>query len=291
MKRMLFVVLGALLLGSLLAFAASHWGKLYNTAFETPNFQVDKPLVGQDGWVGLDDSFNAPEIVEGRFIAASGRRAVRCWAGDLKVMAPPYDYLYDGNWFQPVVFDAVTNPARVRVEADVRLVGPDTGEGPGNDLCSANLMARNGSHQSAFFYLSSNGNAYANAFSTTEGDNWYKFETPIKFGQYNSLAITLNYRTHMAAFEVNGKTIGSLPFGGKGEVFKGVLLEAAAWNDKSFDHTKYTAYFDNVAVLTRPAPKNKKPYRARDSDDLPPENRSRSTTRAPAHLSRPPCFY
>jgi len=56
----------------------------------------------------------------------------------------------------------------VRVQADIRLDGPDTGDGPGADLLSANLMARNGTHQSAFFYLSSNGNAYANAFS--DGD-------------------------------------------------------------------------------------------------------------------------
>ena len=253
MKRVLYVTIGCVLVASLLAFAASHWGNLYKTTFETPNFEVGKPLHGQDHWVGLDDSFKALEVVEGRFVGASGRRAVRCWAGDLKPLPAPYDYLYDGNWDQPITFDAVTNPAEVRVEADVRLVGPDTGTGPNDDLCSANLMARNGSHQSAFFYLSSNGNAYANAFSTTEGDKWYQFETPIKFGEYNRLAITLNYATHMATFEVNGKVIGALPFGGKGERFKSPLLEMAAWRDKSFDHTKYTAYFDNVAVLAKPA--------------------------------------
>ena len=236
-----------------LAATTSTWGMLYHTGLETPNYKAGQGLVGQDGWRALDASKDAPEVVDGIATARSGRRAIMCRAKDLKVLPPPYDYLYDGNWDQPIAFDAVTNPAEVRVQADVRLDGPDTGEGPGADLLSANLMARNGSHQSAFFYLSSNGCAYANAFSTTQGDKWYQFETPIKFGEYNRLAITLNYLTHMAAFEVNGKTIGSLPFGGAGERFKSPLLEMAAWNHPSFDHTQYTAYWDNVSVLARPA--------------------------------------
>jgi len=259
MKRTWYVASGCVILASLLAFAGPPWGMLYQTTFETPDFEVDKLLVGQDEWRALDASFAAPVVVQGHDVACSGRHAVKCWAGDLKVMAPPYEYLYDGNWDRPIDFDAVTNPAEVRVEADVRLDGPDTGQGPNDDLCSANLMARNGSHQSAFFYLSSNGCAYANAFSTTQGDNWYKFETPIKLGAYNHLAITLNYRTHMATFEVNRKTIGSLPFGGEGEFFKSPLLEMAAWNDPSFDHTKYTAYFDNVSVRAKPAHETKAP--------------------------------
>jgi hypothetical protein len=99
----------------------------------------------------------------------------------------------------------------VWVQADVRLDGPDTGEGPGADLLSTNLVARNGPSRSARFFLSSNGNAYANANSETAGQQLYEFETPIRLGAYNRLAITLNYRTHLATFEVNGKTIGSLP--------------------------------------------------------------------------------
>jgi len=66
----------------------------------------------------------------------------------------------------------------VRVEADIRLDGPDTGNGPGDDLLSANLYARNGVGRSAFFYVSSNGNAYAFA-NSENGSAGYRFETPI----------------------------------------------------------------------------------------------------------------
>ena len=261
MKRILFVVLGFLLLGSLLAATRSTWGMLFHTGFETPDYTAGLPLVGQDGWVGVV-SVDAAEVAAEHGTARSGRRAVQCWAGDLEVLPYPMDWLFDGAWEQLIEFDALTNPAEVRVQADVRLIGPDTGEGPGWDLLSANLMARNAeqlaAHRAPFFMLSSNGNAYANAYSEEFGYLGYMFETPIKFGDWNRLAMILNYRTHLCTFEVNNKTIGSLPFGGSGEQFTSVFLEMAAWNDESFDVTPYMAYWDNISVQAKPAKKEKK---------------------------------
>ena len=63
----------------------------------------------------------------------------------------------------------------------------------------------------------------------------------------------MNYKTHIATFEVTDKEVGSLPFGGAGEEVRGVLLEMAAWDDPSFDRTLYTSYFDDVSVLAKPA--------------------------------------
>jgi hypothetical protein len=271
MKRWLFILPGLLLLGA----TSTHWGMLFNATFETPDYQAGQPLVGQDGWVGLLAG-DAPTIVADHRLASSGRRAIECWVGDLAILYegdPPNEVpmWWDGAWRRPIEFDAITIPSEVRVEADVRLDGPVTGSGPEADLVSANLYARNGSRRSAWFYLSSTGNAYANSFTTEYigGDpkNPYvtmyehEFETPIKIGAYNKLAITLNYITQLATFEVNNKTIGQLPFGGPDQQFQDVLLELAAFTKNrvdpvefpNYDPMAYTAYWDNFSVRAKPA--------------------------------------
>lgn len=222
------------------------------TGLEDRAYQAGQPLDGQDGWIGLI-GVDAAEVVEDHDLAASGRRAIRCWGGaDLDIVHFPGFDLAAGAWDQPIDFDPITRPCTVRVEADIRLDGPDTGNGPNDDLLSANLYARNGAGRSAFLYLSSNGNAHAFANSAS-GQLGYQFETPIALGEYNHVAITLDYRTHIATFEVNGRTIGSLPFGGPGEQFLGTLIEFAAWDDPSFDRTQCTGYWDNLSVLAKPA--------------------------------------
>lgn len=247
MNCTMIAALGSLLAGGTLAF-----GMLFHTGFEDHDYTVDQPLAGQDGWVGLA-SANAAMVVGGHQNASSGRRAVSCWGGDLDDF--PSSFLYDGAWEQEVPFDPSTRPSEVRVQADVRLDGPDTGTGPGDDLVSANLMARNsvGLNLSPFMYLSSNGNVYAGSGSD-QGNAYYQFETPIRFGRYNELAMTLNYLTHICTFEVNGRVIGSLPFGGANEQWHGVLLEMAAYDDPNYvDPTDYTGYWDNISVTSRPA--------------------------------------
>lgn len=254
--------LALVLLSCLLATTPSSWGVIYHTGFETPEFTPTLPLDGQGGWVGLDEgypgSIKAARVVYSPGRGNTGRCFVRCRAADLEKPYGPV--LFDGNWEYPIEFDAVTNPALVRVQADVKLVGPDTGVGPGADYVSANLMARNGRARAAYYYLSSNGCVYANAnyydeITKQDVRVYYQHETPIKFGEYNRLAIILNYRTHIATFEVNNKVIGTLRFGGPGERFQSVLLECAAWDAAEvYDHTKYTAYWDNILVRARPAP-------------------------------------
>lgn len=237
-------------LGSLLVAGTCAWGMLFHTGFETPDYTVDQPLPGQDGWTTVLAP-NAIVVVGDHETASSGRRAIRCWGGGDLVSTGG---LLDAACEQVIDFDPITDPCEVRVEADIRLDGPDTGSGPGDDLLSANLMARNsvGQRRSPFLYLSSNGNVYAGSESD-QGNSYYKFETPITPGAYNHLAIVLNYRTHIATFEVNGNVIGSLPFGGAGEQWRGVLLELAAWDDPSFDPSLYTGYWDNVSVQAKPA--------------------------------------
>lgn len=236
--------------GSLLAGGALAFGMLFHTGFENHDYAAGLPVAGQDGWVGIE-SADAAEVVSGKVFASSGRQAIRCWGGDLDHF--PAWSLYDGAWEQVVPFDPTVQPSQVRVSADVRLDGPDTGTGPGADMLSANLYARNGVGRSAFLYLSSNGCVYAFA-NSDQGNAGYRFETPIEIGEYVELAITLDYGTHMATFEVDGDVIGSLPFGGAGEQWRGVLLEMAAYDDPQYvDPTLYTAYWDDVSVLARPA--------------------------------------
>lgn len=253
MKRILCVALGILLVGSLLAAATSTWGMLYHTGLETPDYEADQPLVGQDGWTNLI-SPDAAAVVAGRKTAAGGRRAVECWGGGpLVSIGELPDRFLLGAWEQVITFDAVTDPAIVRVECDIRLDGPDTGNGPGADFVSANFYGRNGSHRAPFFYISSNGNAYANAFTET-GEVFYAFETPIKIGAYNHYAMIMNYATHMATFEVNRKAIGALPFGGTGEAFHSVALEFASYDNlEVVDPKLYTGYWDNISVRAKPA--------------------------------------
>jgi len=255
MKRIMFVALGFLLVGSLVAATHPFWGILFFTSFEGCHYKADQPLVGQNGWVGLDTP-DAFKVVKGWHEARCGRKAVCCLGGDLEAMEPPNEWLLSTACEKLVEFDPPQSPAVVYVQADVRLLGPDTGTGPGDDLLSLNFMARNakelGAGRAPWFYLSSNGCAYANAWDNGVA-TYYKFETPIKFGKWNTLAMVLNYKTHMCTFEVNHRAIGSLPFGGPGEQFTSVLLEMCAWNHPSFDATAYKASVDNILVLTWPA--------------------------------------
>lgn len=235
-------------LGTLLLVGTPTAGFLYFTSFETADYRANQPLDGQAGWSALL-SPNAAVVVSDRSTAALGRQSVQCWGGgELEDVGGG---LLDGAWEQVIPFDPITQPHVVRVEADVRLDGPDTGTGPNDDLVSANLYARNGAGRSAFFFLSSTGEAFAFANSEA-GPRGYEFQTPIRRGAYNHLAITLNYRTHIATFEVNWQVVGSLPFGGAGEAFRGVLLEFAGFSPL-VDITQYTGYWDNVLVWARPA--------------------------------------
>lgn len=248
MNLTLTITLGTLLLGG-----TASYGMLFHTGFEHREYTVGQSIDGHDGWIALN-SPNAVVVVDGRSTAASGRRAASCWGGgpiDIVNVGPGFDLL-DAAVDQPISFDPNARPTVVKVEADVRFDGPDTGNGPGDDLASANLYLRNGVGRSPFFYISSNGNAYAFA-NSENGNAGYQFETPIRQGQYNHLEIEADYTTHIATFSVNGHEVGSLPFGGAGEQFTGTLIEFAAWYDPSFDATLYTGYWDNLSVQARRA--------------------------------------
>ena len=130
----------------------------------------------------------------------------------------------------------------------------DTGSGPANDLLSANLYARNGVGGSAYMYSSSTGEVFCFADGVS-GSSGYQFATPVTLGQYSTLAITLDYATHLAAFEVNGVTVGILPFGGSAsEFFRGATLEFAALDAPAvIDPSLYTGHWDNLVILAMPS--------------------------------------
>ncbi len=111
------------------------------------------------------------------------------------------------------------NSSKLRIQADIRLDGEDTGEGIGADIISGNLELRfldpinNDSSfpatvaDLATMLLSSNGNVYA----SIPGQS-YQFETPITLGQYHTLAIEADFNTRTSEFFVNNQSIGQLPF-------------------------------------------------------------------------------
>lgn len=224
---------------------------LYLTGFETPDYVIGQTIDGVDNWFSAI-SPNAPAVVGNRALASSGRQALQCWGGSADLQST--QGLLDGAWAQPMTLDpAWQQKAIVRVQCDVRLDGPDTGSGPNDDLVSANLIARNGVGGSASMFLSSNGNVYCNS-SSTGGSVFYAFETPIVLGEYSTLAITYDYAAHLAAFEVNGVTVGVLPFGGSPtEAFRGVFLEFAALDAPQIvDPSLFTGYWDDILVIAKP---------------------------------------
>jgi hypothetical protein len=225
---------------------------LYHTGFETPNYVAGQTIDGIDGWASFISPL-APLVVANPAEAAHGRRALTCWGGDPNLETT--QGLLDGAWAQTVLVDpSYAQTALVRVQCDVRLDGPDTGSGPANDLVSANLYARNGVGGSAFVFVSSTGDVYCFADSVG-GSAGYQFATPITLGQYTRIAITLDYATHLAAFEVNGVVVGVLPFGGQAtEFFRGATLEFAAYDDPLVvDPSLYTGYWDNLMILEVPS--------------------------------------
>lgn len=240
----------ALITASLLASSASAQ-LLYFTSFETPNYVVGQPIDGISGWQSFISPL-APQIVNGRSTASWGRRALQCWGGSPNLETT--QGLLDGAWYQALSLPPwYQGNARVHVQCDVRLDGPDTGTGPNDDLVSANLYARNGVGGSAFMYVSSTGDVYC--FSGSVGGSaGYAFPTPVTLGEYVNLGITLDYSTHMATFSVDHQDIGSLPFGGQAtEQFAGAILEFAAYDNPLYvDPSLYTGSFDNLLVYALP---------------------------------------
>lgn len=224
---------------------------LYVSGFEGPQFVAGQSIDGIDGWTTLI-SPQAIEVVRSSAQASSGRKSLRCWGGDPDLQST--QGLLDGAW----THTASVNPmwaasAMVYVQCDVRLDGPDTGNGPANDLVSANLYARNGVGGTPFMYVSSTGDVYCFS-SSVGGGAGYQFATPVALGQYHRLAMMLDYSTHLVAFSVDGVTVGVLPFGGQAtEAFNGAILEFAAVDDLQWvDPTLYTGRWDNLIMLAWP---------------------------------------
>lgn len=225
---------------------------LYYSGFESPNFAVGQSIDGVDGWTSLI-SPQAIEVVRSNAQSACSRKSLKCWGGDPDLQST--QGLLDGAW----THTASINPAwaahaMVHVQCDVRLDGPDTGNGPANDLVSANLYARNGVGGTPFMYVSSTGDVYCFSASVS-GSFGYQFATPVTLGQYHRLGLTLDYATHFVAFSVDGVTVGLLPFGGQAtEAFNGAILEFAAVDAPQWvDPTLYTGRWDNLLMVAWPA--------------------------------------
>lgn len=239
------------LLASTLLAASASAQLLDFTSFESRNYVVGQSTEGVDGWTTLL-SPHANEVVNGFGTASTGRRALSVWGGNPNLT--PTQGLLDGAWRKDVTIPAAwAQNAIVHVQCDVRLDGPDTGTGPNDDLLSANLYARNGSGQTPFMYVSSTGEVFCFANSSS-GSAGYQFQTHVGLGRYARLAMTLDYTTHMCTFWVDCRIVGQLPFGGgPSEAFEGAILEFAAFDNPAFiDPSLYRGYWDNLLVVAVP---------------------------------------
>jgi hypothetical protein len=124
---------------------------------------------------------------------------------------------YDLSFLDP----SDPNSSKLRIQADIRLDGEDTGEGIDADILSGNLQLRFAQPLQenepfpayqinlASMILSSNGNVYAFDGS---GSIDYQFETPITLGEYHTLAIEADFNTKTSEFFVDNQSIGQLAF-------------------------------------------------------------------------------
>lgn len=234
-----------------LAAGTAHAQFLYASSFEGPQFVNGQSIDGIDGWTSLI-SPQAIEVVRSSSQASFGRKSLRCSGGDPGLQST--QGLLDGAWTRTAaVHPAWAANATVFVQCDVRLDGPDTGNGPAWDLASANLYARNGVGGTPFMYFSSTGDVYCFAGSIG-GSAGYQFATPVSLGQYHRLAMRLDYTTHLVAFLVDDVIVGVLPFGGQAtEAFNGAILEFAALDDLQWvDPSLYTGHWDNLVMVAWP---------------------------------------
>jgi hypothetical protein len=238
-----------LAVASLFIACTAHAQVLLQTGFESAPFTAGLPVDGQAGWLGLWGPEAAKVSATG---ARTGRQCVSLNGADLVFARPG---VVAGTCGTELFFDPVARARPlVHIQADVRLSGPDTGEGPEADLLSANLFVASSSNQVfGGYFVSSNGTIYA--FGRAGQD--YMFPTPYTLGTYARLEMDMDFVAGTIACRVDGDLIGTLVLDPLGtlqttEIWT-AALEMASIDDPILpDRSLYDAHFDNVSVLATP---------------------------------------
>lgn len=210
---------------------------IYQTGFENPPFPAQEwtTPVQPDGWFRLATAPGTTVAVTTNN-PASGQQALQIQTSSdilstraLKRFIPP-----------------IEGRSRVSLSVDVRLDGPDTGEGIDADLLSANIFATD--NLGGFLgeiLLSSNGNAY-----TAGNSGSYLHETPFTLGEYHRVSLISDFSNATTDFFIDGQFIGSQAFNPSATGFSGLAL--APLSVQFAEANQYTIYYDNVTVETLP---------------------------------------
>lgn len=218
---------------------------IVSTGFEKPAFIANTLLDGQDGWLGVQSSSAIWVVDLGR---ASGKQCVKMIGSALEHRSGHVYEAVCGTW---LLYDGVADGRPiVRMRVRARLDGPDTGEGPEDDLVSANFYAATSSFQNlGSFYVSSNGTVYGNGRSGGE----YAFSVPYQLGTFVDLELLLNFAAGTTTFIVDGQPIGVAPI--SDEPLVSTEISAAPlelWVGRPrlsrAEQALYTAYFDDYSV-------------------------------------------
>ena len=226
---------------------------LYQTGFEAPVFSTGS-LVGQDGWGGFGDLIGDTAANVMSVGASEGSNAVRVKSSEWGQDGPFAIYAPTPLNFDPL---AMGTPM-VRLSADIRLDGPQTGPPIDGDFISANLVTRIGpGGQGGIFslILSSDSNAYA--FGSRGAAESYLFQTPAALGKYHSLAMQLDFAAGTTSYFLDDQIMGTLSF--RTDVptnffRRGNLAFQGVDSSFAYDPTAYTAYFDRYQVTAVPEP-------------------------------------
>lgn len=250
--------IGLLLVG--LASGTARAGVLYATGFEDPPFAAGSQLVGQDGWIA-PAGFSPAAAAISTAAPAGGLQGVRVLGADLATNPDLAQFGYDaiGSYRRPVNFDALAaGTPVVRVQADVRLDGPQTAQTPDRvtgDFVSANVSLVSPDGTLAELSLSADGHVYGYGPATS-----YLFGVPYALGGYQTLAVEANFLTEVVGFYLNGVLLGTESFAGLGYspglVSRGSMVMYAnlPGTVPGVERGDYTAYYDDFSITASAVP-------------------------------------
>jgi hypothetical protein len=232
---------------------------IYSTRFESPTFQADLPLMGQDGWFAPPPlSPNAAVVTRDK--PRQGRQSVHVLGEDLEhqdfineATGGYYDAI--GSYRRAVNYDT-GNTQTVRVSALVRVDGPKTAKG--NNFFSASVGGRaettlDGNPSSVGvgeLAISSDGHAYA--YSGNDSVPTFLASTPVRLGQWHRLSVVADFGDRAVSFYVDDRRLGTFPFDNTeeytGVLLRGSMLAYAAPDTTTNSKADYASHYDQFSI-------------------------------------------
>jgi hypothetical protein len=250
MNRALAIVLVSTLVVQLSEPASADPLLLYGTDFEEPAFTPGPA----DNQFGLINVFGPNSGVITTDNPSTGAQAMDV---DLELLEDFGSGLFASGYTR---FLNYADPARPQVvmQVDAFLAGPDTGDGPADDLLSVNFTAYDPSDEAfGAIVLSSNGSLY---YTNDPFGDLYQFEVPdVGLGQYHSLTMIVDFALQETSFFLDDEFLASLAFSGLVDpiIFGDASMEVFAFDDPSvidLDRSLYSVSFDNYLIVAVPAP-------------------------------------